>query len=776
MKKKWLFVQLFLLVLSIGRLPGQERGIDGVKIAVMMADSEIKQFPDPWTVDFNPKPVWNYTQGLIAQSMLQLWNSTGQQAYFDYAEKYARHFIDSAGSILGYKTEEHNIDAVNSGKFLFALYETTRDERYVKAIKFLKDQLQVQPRTKEGGFWHKQRYPNQMWLDGLYMGAPFYAQYAKVFSEPALFDDVVNQFIIVHKHTYDPKTGLNYHAWDESREQKWADPITGCSPNFWSRAEGWYAMALVDVLDFIPNDHAGRAKLIEILKQVAAGIKKHQDPGTGLWYQVLDQGNRAGNYLEASGSSMFSYALLKAVRLGYINKEYKETARKGYDGIVKNLIRENSDGTISLTKCCSVAGLGGNPYRSGTYEYYISEPVRDNDPKGVGPFIMASLEMSKMKLEKQTNESNGKDSGISIEPFGDSMRHWYGIKDKSNIVDPVADQPKYPESEIANIADNILLYQRNNGGWPKNYDMQAILTSEQTEKLLKTKDPHHTTFDNSTTYTHVEYLAQVYSATKIEKYREACLKGIRFMLSAQYPNGGWPQYYPLEAKNYSSHITFNDGAFIGVMRVFGKIKDNNAIFTFVNQELRNEVKTAFDKGIDCILKTQIASKGKLTAWCQQYDEFSLKPAWARAYEMPSICNGESGGIVLFLMEIDSPDKRIKEAIRCAVKWFEDSRIYNTRIKTIQAPPETSPYNTSTTDRIVAIDSLAPPIWTRFYELETERPLFSDRDGKMLYSLAEVGRERRSGYSWYTYAPQAVLKKYPAWEKRWAPDDEISTNK
>ncbi|HWS00117.1 MAG TPA: glycoside hydrolase family 88 protein, partial [Prolixibacteraceae bacterium] len=375
-----------------GSLWSQDKKINGLEMAVRMADSEMKQFPDPWAVDFNPKPVWNYTQGLIAQSMLQLWTVSQQKAYYNYAEKYALHFIDSTGAIKGYNREDYNIDVVNSGKFLFTLYEKTRDDRYLKTIKLLRDQLKQQPRTTEGGFWHKQRYPNQMWLDGLYMGAPFYAQYAKTLHEPELFDDVVNQFVIIHKHTYNPKTGLNYHAWDEKKIQKWADPQTGCSPNFWGRAEGWYAMALVDVLDFIPADHAGRSKLIEILNQVAAGIKKHQDQKSGLWYQVLDQGDREGNYLEATASSMFTYALLKAARMGYISKEYREVAEKGYKGIVKQLIKTNSDGTISLTKCCSVAGLGGNPYRSGTFEYYISEPVRDNDPKGVGPFIMASLE------------------------------------------------------------------------------------------------------------------------------------------------------------------------------------------------------------------------------------------------------------------------------------------------------------------------------------------------------------------------------------------------
>lgn len=368
--------------------------INGLEMAVKMADSEIKLFPEPWTVDFNPQPTWNYTQGLIAFSMMKLWKENGNDTYLKYAKTYADKFIGPDGVISHYDLADYNIDAVNSGKFLFDLYEQTKDERYLKAIGHLREQLKNHPRTLEGGFWHKKRYPYQMWLDGLYMGAPFYAQYAQYYKEPNLFHDVVNQFVLVHKRTYNPATGLNYHGWDERKFQKWADPQTGCSPNYWGRAEGWYAMALVDVLDFLPKDFSGRVKILEILNQVAAGIKKYQDPKTGLWYQVLDQGGRDGNYLEATASSMFSYALLKAVRMGYIGKDYKAVAENGYTGIVEHLIKTNEDGTISLTKCCAVAGLGGNPYRDGSYEYYVNETVRDNDPKGVGPFILASIEFS----------------------------------------------------------------------------------------------------------------------------------------------------------------------------------------------------------------------------------------------------------------------------------------------------------------------------------------------------------------------------------------------
>jgi unsaturated rhamnogalacturonyl hydrolase len=395
-KFKVLLTGFFILSLS-GFAQSQKRPIGGLEMAVKMADSEIKHFPEPWTIDFNPKPVWNYTQGLIAHAMILLWKENGNETYYNYAKLYADKMIDANGDISGYQLKDYNIDAVNSGKFLFYIYEKTNDERYLKAINHLRDQLKTQPRTSEGGFWHKQRYPNQMWLDGLYMGSPFLAQYASWARDSKIYDDVVNQFIVVNKHTYNSKIGLNYHAWDESKQQKWADPETGCSPNFWGRAMGWYAMALVDVLDYIPLDHPNRPKLIEILNQVADGIKKYQDLKTGLWYQVLDQGNRKGNYLEATGSSMFTYTLLKATRKGYISKDYKAVAIKAYNGIIKNFIQKNGDGTISLTKCCAVAGLGGSPYRDGTFEYYIKEPVRADDAKGVGPIIMACLEMNNSK-------------------------------------------------------------------------------------------------------------------------------------------------------------------------------------------------------------------------------------------------------------------------------------------------------------------------------------------------------------------------------------------
>lgn len=372
--------------------------------------------------------------------------------------------------------------------------------------------------------------------------------------------------------------------------------------------------------------------------------------------------------------------------------------------------------------------------------------------------------LTNLSLFAQTDANKEKEVSISTNPFSDSVHHWYDIHDDGNIVNPVANQPRYKETEIKKIADNIILYQRDNGGWPKNYDMQAILTREQVDSLVRTKAILNTTFDNSTTYTHIEYLVRAYALLKTEKYRNASLKGINFILSAQYPNGGWPQYFPLE-NNYSRKITFNDGAFIGIMELLKKIADNNSDFRFIDNKMREQAKIAYEKGLECILDCQIAENGRLTAWCQQYDEKSLKPEWARAFEPPSICNGESSSIVLFLMSIDHPGQKIIESVRSAVNWFNDSKIYNTRVKTIPAPPEKSQWRTSTTDRIVVKDSTAPPIWTRFYELGTEKPLFCDRNSKFLYSLAEVSRERRDGYSWYTYSPQAVLERYPEWLKK-----------
>jgi unsaturated rhamnogalacturonyl hydrolase len=260
----------------------------------------------------------------------------------------------------------------------------------------LRRQLDTQPRTSEGGFWHKQHYTNQMWLDGLYMGAPFYAECAKVFNTPQDFDDVAKQFKLVDQHLYDAKSGLFYHGWDSKRMQGWANKETGASSNFWGRAVGWYAMGCVDTLDYLPADHPARAQMVAELKKTADGIVKWQDADSGLWWQVMDQGKREGNYLEATASAMFVYALAKGVNEGYLSKDYVPAVVRGYNGILTKLIKEEG-GKVSITHCCAVAGLGYyNRPRDGSFGYYVSEPVVENDLKAVGPFILAGIEVQKL--------------------------------------------------------------------------------------------------------------------------------------------------------------------------------------------------------------------------------------------------------------------------------------------------------------------------------------------------------------------------------------------
>ena len=294
-------------------------------------------------------------------------------------------------------------------------------------------------------------------------------------------------------------------------------------------------------------------------------------------------------------------------------------------------------------------------------------------------------------------------STIDYEPFQDNTHHWYDIADKDNMINALPARPRYKQTEITNIANNILLFQKYNGGWPKNYDFFAILTPEQKNTVKAAKGETNTTFDNGNTYTQIAALAIAFKATGVEKYKTACLKGLEFVLKAQYKNGGWPQYYPIEKDNYSSHITFNDGAMIGVMQLIKDILDGKPQYAFIDSKLRERLESAYNKGMDCIIKTQINDAGKPTAWCQQYDEVTLQPAWARKFEPPSICNKESADLVLFLMSIDHPKKEIIDAIQNAVVWFDESIIHNTRIKTIPAPRVQTPYKVSATDKVVVTD-------------------------------------------------------------------------
>ncbi len=347
---------------------------------------------------------WSYDMGVVLKGFEGLWRNTGDVRYYNYILKQMDFFIKDDGTIKTYKPDEYNIDHINNGKLILFLYKVTGREKYLKAAKLLREQLRTHPRTNEGGFWHKKIYPYQMWLDGLYMGAPFYAEYADLLHEDTAFNDIANQFIWMEKHARDAKTGLLYHAWDESMQQKWASKTTGTSPLFWARAMGWYADALVDALDWFPQDHPKRKALIDILNRVVNAIEKVQDPKTGLLFDVLNYNGpgKEKNYLEASASCQYVYAVAKGVRKGYLPATKITIARKGYDGIVKQFIK-TENGQTNLHGTVKVSGLGGNPYRDGSFEYYMSEDVIVNDAKGVGAFLLASNEMEMVPTQSVGN-------------------------------------------------------------------------------------------------------------------------------------------------------------------------------------------------------------------------------------------------------------------------------------------------------------------------------------------------------------------------------------
>jgi len=370
-------------------------------LSQQVAATVLKIWPD--TVPIGSQTKWSYDMGVVLKGFEGIWMNTGDISYFNSIQKKIDYFVKDDGSIRNYELDEYNLDHVNNGKLVLLLYRVLGKEKYKKAAELLRSQLKTHPRTKEGGFWHKKIYTNQMWLDGLYMGGPFYAEYAMLF-EPSAFDDIANQFIWMEKHARDPKTGLLYHAWDESKEQKWANKETGASPLFWARAIGWYADAIVDALDYFPAGHPKRQSLIDILNRLVNAIEKQQDKTTGLWYDIMNYSGpgKEKNYFEASASCQFTYAIAKGVRKGYLPAAKLTIAKKAYAGIVKRFIKVEN-GQTNLHGTVKVSGLGGNPYRDGSFEYYMSEPVIVNDPKGVGAFLLASAEMEKLTTLSTAN-------------------------------------------------------------------------------------------------------------------------------------------------------------------------------------------------------------------------------------------------------------------------------------------------------------------------------------------------------------------------------------
>ena len=389
-RSRWIFACLSLLL--IGTSLQQARG-DELPWSQRMADSTIKRWPQGKYLSEDKPWVWNYELGVLLQGMDDAWYHTADGAYYTYIKESIDPFINKDGSISTYKPENNQLDDLVLGRELLLLYGVTQDAKYYKAATLLRQQLTTHPRTADGGFWHKQRYPQQMWLDGLYMAEPFYAQYAATFNEPQDFEDITKQFVLMEQHSRDPKTGLLYHGWDETKQQRWANKTTGISPNFWARGMGWYMMALVDTLPYYSENDPGRAKLLGILQRLATGVAKYQDKESGLWYEVVDKPGAKDNYFESSAACMFTYALAKGVRLGYLPETYSTNASRAYQGILKQFIKTDADGSVTLTGTVRAIGLGTDAVHDGSYSYYVSQEVISNDPKGVGAFMMASTEM-----------------------------------------------------------------------------------------------------------------------------------------------------------------------------------------------------------------------------------------------------------------------------------------------------------------------------------------------------------------------------------------------
>jgi len=362
-------------------------------LAARLAHTVMQRWPQGEPPQPGTSVRWNYELGTLLNGMDALWYETADADYYRYVKQCIDELLSADGSIPTYRLQENSLDNILLGRQLLLLYRVTRQPKYYTAAALLRQQLSTQPRNRFDGFWHKQIYPDQVWLDGLYMAEPFYAEYASTFQEPRDFNDITRQFVVIYEHARDPKTGLLYHAWDASKMEAWANKTTGLSSIFWARGIGWYMMALVDSLPYYRQDDPGRAKLLTILNSVAASVVRYQDERTGLWYQVLNQPGAKGNYFESSAACMFTYALAKGVRLSYLPAHYSRNAALAWQGINKQFIKDDADGSVTFTGTVKGIGLGGTPYRDGSYSYYVTAPVVSNDPKGIGTFLLAASEM-----------------------------------------------------------------------------------------------------------------------------------------------------------------------------------------------------------------------------------------------------------------------------------------------------------------------------------------------------------------------------------------------
>ncbi|MBP6023527.1 glycoside hydrolase family 88/105 protein [Ferruginibacter sp.] len=417
MKRKLKIILLFVIP-SLGGVWGGHCFAQ-INYAKQMATTIMNQYKDSMVVkkyashlEQDKLPVgnrpanWNYEIGVVLMGFERLAKHTGDNTYMNYTKHIVDHFIKDDGTIRTYMMEEYNSDMIPPGRQLLRLHEIYKEDKYKIAAQALRNQISWQPRNQAGGFWHKLKYPSQMWLDGLYMVEPFYAEYSVINNQPQYFNDIINQFVWMEKYSRDAKTGLLYHGWDESRLQKWANKKTGLSPEFWSRSMGWYMMALVDVLDFIPANHPRRNELIKILNRTTTALIKFQDAKSGVWWQVTNKANQDKNYLESSGTAMFVFSIAKAIRMKYLPATFNAALQKAYNGMIKEFVKEDANaspddsvgrGQYHYMQAVAGAGLGGIPYRDGTYEYYVNEPRRDDDLKAIGPFIQACIEMELLK-------------------------------------------------------------------------------------------------------------------------------------------------------------------------------------------------------------------------------------------------------------------------------------------------------------------------------------------------------------------------------------------